>query len=506
MNTKKSLKASGLSLVLCIAMLIGTTFAWFTDSITNTGNKIESGDLKVTLQEWNGTSYVDASSTPIFNYDKWEPGYTDVAAIKIGNAGSLALKYKVDFVSKDKSQEANKLAKAIDVYYLKDGVAPEKMPTNFADLQKKGFVKLGTLPEFLNREDGAATGKIEAQGADFAMIALHMQESAGSEYQNLSVGNGFDIIVNAIQLNKETDGFGNPDYDADAKNPVVVSTTTELKNAVAKGGVVKLEDNIQLSQPLAINDKKVEIRLGDKKLSSSGSGNIVNATGTADVTISGGELNTNNSGAAPIFAQDSANVKVEKCNIVAGSKAAYGVVTNGSLSTNTKIVMTDCKIDSPKNYAYYFPAGDITLKNCNVKGAVIISGGDVKIDGGTYTADGFTGQPKIWHKADTISYMQKFSSRDGCGHMGDSILIMDRRSNGYDLKNVSIKNVNFDTQLTLKDGTKATAYAVKYIDYNNKSGASRVNLNLASNKYNNKLADGKDPLMFIGIDGSDINN
>lgn len=211
MNTKKSLKASGLSLVLCIAMLIGTTFAWFTDSITNTGNKIESGDLKVTLQEWNGTSYVDASSTPIFNYDKWEPGYTDVAAIKIGNAGSLDLKYKVDFVSKDKSQEANKLAKAIDVYYLKDGVAPEKMPTNFADLQKKGFVKLGTLPEFLNREDGAATGKIEAQGADFAMIALHMQESAGSEYQNLSVGNGFDIIVNATQLNKETDGFGNPD-------------------------------------------------------------------------------------------------------------------------------------------------------------------------------------------------------------------------------------------------------------------------------------------------------
>ena len=126
MNTKKSLKASGLSLVLCIAMLIGTTFAWFTDSITNTGNKIESGDLKVTLQEWNGTSYVDASSTPIFNYDKWEPGYTDVAAIKIGNAGSLALKYKVDFVSKDKSQEANKLAKAIDVYYLKGWCSTRK--------------------------------------------------------------------------------------------------------------------------------------------------------------------------------------------------------------------------------------------------------------------------------------------------------------------------------------------------------------------------------------------
>ena len=44
---KKSLKASGITLVLCLAMLIGTTFAWFTDSITNSGNKIEAGNLNI---------------------------------------------------------------------------------------------------------------------------------------------------------------------------------------------------------------------------------------------------------------------------------------------------------------------------------------------------------------------------------------------------------------------------------------------------------------------------
>lgn len=55
MNTKKSLKASGLALMLCIAMLIGTTFAWFTDSITNSGNKIEAGNLKIDLVQLGKT-------------------------------------------------------------------------------------------------------------------------------------------------------------------------------------------------------------------------------------------------------------------------------------------------------------------------------------------------------------------------------------------------------------------------------------------------------------------
>ena len=44
-NTKRALLASVLSVALCCAMLIGSTFAWFTDSVTNTGNRIQAGNL-----------------------------------------------------------------------------------------------------------------------------------------------------------------------------------------------------------------------------------------------------------------------------------------------------------------------------------------------------------------------------------------------------------------------------------------------------------------------------
>ena len=46
-STKRALTSSILSLVLCIAMLIGSTFAWFTDNVTSANNKIQSGSLKV---------------------------------------------------------------------------------------------------------------------------------------------------------------------------------------------------------------------------------------------------------------------------------------------------------------------------------------------------------------------------------------------------------------------------------------------------------------------------
>ena len=100
--------------------------------------------------------------------------------------------------------------------------------------------------------------------------------------------------------------------------------------------------------------------------------------------------------------------------------------------------------------------------------------------------------------------MEKFKTKDGCGHMGDSILIMDRRGSGYGAANVTIQNATFNTELNLADSSKATAYAIKYVDYNNIPGAERGRLTITGNTYNHKLTGGQDPLMFIGIDGTDI--
>ena len=106
-STKKALILSALSLVVCISMLIGATFAWFTDSVTSGRNTIQSGNLDVELYyttdaavaadpDSNAWIKVDAN-TDTFGHDNWEPGYTEVVFLRVSNAGSLALKYLLSF-------------------------------------------------------------------------------------------------------------------------------------------------------------------------------------------------------------------------------------------------------------------------------------------------------------------------------------------------------------------------------------------------------------------------
>ena len=93
-QTKRSLLSSFLALILCLSMLVGTTFAWFTDSVTSQNNVIMSGNLDIELDYWDGDSWETVSGAAnVLSGDKWEPGYTDVAYLRIKNAGSLALNY-----------------------------------------------------------------------------------------------------------------------------------------------------------------------------------------------------------------------------------------------------------------------------------------------------------------------------------------------------------------------------------------------------------------------------
>ncbi|MBR6765497.1 MAG: SipW-dependent-type signal peptide-containing protein, partial [Clostridia bacterium] len=98
-STKKALIASVLSLVLCFSMLIGTTFAWFTDSVTSANNIIKSGNLDVELyyQAEGQTDWTKVTNTTnVFKENAlWEPGHTEVVKLKIVNEGTLALKYQL---------------------------------------------------------------------------------------------------------------------------------------------------------------------------------------------------------------------------------------------------------------------------------------------------------------------------------------------------------------------------------------------------------------------------
>ena len=98
-STKKALLSSALALVLCLAMLAGTTFAWFTDSVTSANNFITSGNLDVELyyQVEGQTDWTKVTETTnVFMQNAlWEPGHTEVVKLKVVNAGSLALKYNL---------------------------------------------------------------------------------------------------------------------------------------------------------------------------------------------------------------------------------------------------------------------------------------------------------------------------------------------------------------------------------------------------------------------------
>ena len=254
---RRSLLSSVIALLVCFAMLLGTTFAWFTDSVTSKSNKIVSGTLKVDLEvlgeDGNYTSVRDMQD-PIFNYDKWEPGYTEVKTLKIQNEGSLALKYQLNVVAQNADCI---LANVIDVYMC----FGEPNGTKFTD---NNWWHCGTLAKMMADENGFTQGKLLPVGATYdgellgengvaigeitATIALHMQETADNQYQGLDLGN-IDIRLLATQWTYEKDSYDDQ-YDKDAfVADYYVSTADSLiekLESAKEGEVVGMTSDVKI--------------------------------------------------------------------------------------------------------------------------------------------------------------------------------------------------------------------------------------------------------------------
>ena len=240
-STKKALWLSALAMFACVAMLIGSTFAWFTDSVTSAGNKIQAGTLQIDLELLEGNTWVSIKDNPkpIFNYENWEPGYTDVKVLKLENEGSLALKWVAKFVS---DYELTDLANVIDVYVLKS-TTEIGYPT---DRNLAGYTKVGTVAEFVNTIETTTNGVLLAEESAYLAIALKMQESAGNEYQGLALG-AFDIRIFATQYTYEKDSFDEM-YD----DLAVVSNAADLQAAIAAGKNVILNGDVVATAPIAV--------------------------------------------------------------------------------------------------------------------------------------------------------------------------------------------------------------------------------------------------------------
>ena len=365
--TKRALLASVLSVVVCAAMLAGSTFAWFTDSVTSAGNIIKSGNLDVALEWANGTEaldtaeWKDASTNAIFNYDLWEPGYTEGRHVRISNKGNLALKYEIRIAA---NGEVSKLADVIDVYYIKDG----KQITSRTGLTDEN--KIGTLSQVL-ANPYAAKGHILAgdNAADVATIALKMQESAGNEYQNLSIGTDFSIQLVATQYTSEKDSFDDQ-YDKDAPlNFVPVATADELTKAVADG------ENVSLTAPIELSER-LEVK---KDITINGNGNaitiptdrVINLANIAEpitVTLNNVDLNgpTQGTYTRGISIYDVPKVKVvmDNCSL----SANYYAINLASAAPNAEIVVKNTTLTGWCAFQTHSPYSNVTFENCTLIG------------------------------------------------------------------------------------------------------------------------------------------
>lgn len=200
-KVSKSLITSAAAFLICIAMLIGTTYAWFTDSATTGVNEIQAGILDVGLVDASGNdlvgktlSFVKAQSNQGDTL-RWEPGCIyELTPIYIKNNGDLALKFKI---------EVNGI----------DGDAKLLEVIEWSVLVGETVIK---LDEF--------EGTFAANSTSTSPIKLigKMSTEADNTYQGLKAS-GISITVYAAQAPTEYDSYGNT-YDAAAQYSVTSAT------------------------------------------------------------------------------------------------------------------------------------------------------------------------------------------------------------------------------------------------------------------------------------------
>ncbi|MBQ8551423.1 MAG: hypothetical protein IJ428_01260 [Clostridia bacterium] len=242
-TTKRALFSSVVALLLCFTMLLGTTFAWFTDSAASGSNVITAGNLDIVVEyTLDGTNWNNLDgATDLFQKGLWEPGHTEVVALRIKNNGTLALKYAANMnivsetTGKTKDNADIVLSDILTVSTLiqqaadKDGVANQIGDItlglafngeNSVAYQNTTTFKAGNV---LGNDE-----ELEPGAAHYLIVKVDMAESVGNEanHDGTHIPTiNFGINVLATQFTYENDSFGNQ-YDKDSTYPVVDTMVT----------------------------------------------------------------------------------------------------------------------------------------------------------------------------------------------------------------------------------------------------------------------------------------
>ena len=375
MKSKKSaLLLSFTSLLLCFAMLVGSTFAWFTDTATTGVNKIQAGNLDVQLFYANtatgseeGVIWTEVTAETNLKFLQkdasgnvgqkdfyWEPGgFYSLPALKIVNNGNLKLKYKI-LINGIKGEA--KLNEVIDWTMKLDG-------TDFV----------------LGSEHTLDAKPAEGESADILTISGHMQETAGNTYQNATI-EGITITVTATQATGEFDSYDDQ-YDKFADYPEVqpVTTADKLQEALASedidGKTIKLYDNIE-TEGLQLTGKNVAFDLNGKSLNTKklevNNSTVVfgdsseNGEGTLATDDSYGVINAVNS-----------NVTIENGRFVSSyNKVGSSGYANVIQVRNSELTINDGYFENTNDMGSYNYLIKAPSYNRNEKTTITINGGE----------------------------------------------------------------------------------------------------------------------------------
>ena len=372
--TKRALLTSVMALVMCVVMLVGTTFAWFTDTVSTGVNKIQAGNLNVALEMWNGEKWVDAENQTLqFKVNGaipaegtqilWEPGCTyELPKLRVVNNGNLALKYKVAIT----------------------GI--------------KGDAKLNEAIEWTIGDIGStdAYTKLEVDESKEFTISGKMKTEAGNEYQGLSI-DGIGITVYATQDTVEYDSFNNT-YDAQAGEDTKFyslaefNDLTEIPNGV-KTVYVDLSGkslqngltigNANIADHYAYTDWNSDVapagyptKVGTDKRASDGATRYIYSTGksAADIILIGsvtGAKDTGgfNAGSITLQVPDAANVVFDKVTFGAGQMAMSMWTESGVQSMTVphriaSVTFDGCTFNGNWIQNGAFGADEMVVKNC----------------------------------------------------------------------------------------------------------------------------------------------
>ena len=375
MTTRRTLLMSILSLVMCVAMLIGTTFAWFTDSVTSGRNTIQSGNLDVVLEYWDNDKeeYVEVTSeTKLFNDAAlWEPGHTEVAYLKVSNAGSLALKYQLNVnvygetIGKTKDNTDIKLSD-----YLVFSVVDKEIASSDDLYTRETAIQAAGNTWGLKTYNGETKALEKTNDADYVALIIYMPTSVGNEANH----NGVDVPsielgVNlvATQYNNESDSFGT-DFDKDAWGEgFKVHDAEDLQSAINAGETyIVLMEDMELTESIVIpastattyslraRSMAICINLNGKTLSAATGNAIINY---GSVIITNGTVKT---------------------------ETAYAVLNKGTMTVEEAVINGGIN----NSGALTVESGTVKTERGGYSHAIYSNGGSLVINGGTFIGNG----------------------------------------------------------------------------------------------------------------------